>query len=137
MEDLRAQHRQLFTDLEMSVPEPRADESWHGYRCRLLRKLQPSSRQFADTPLRELIGAGFEPIAQQIVRDAARLARNPTIGSIRNPGALRRITRADQAGNEIIEWRGNPLSWMTQFMSPVVTTVVGFGDGRRLYDHIK
>jgi hypothetical protein len=59
------------------------------------------------------------------------VARDKTLGSFRKPGALREIRRADQSGQETVSFAGSPLSWMSAFMSPVVTCVEAFNTGRR------
>jgi hypothetical protein len=77
------------------------------------------------------IAGGLNGIDREIVGDAQRIASNRTIGSFRRPGALREIHRVDQAGHETTEFCGSALSWMSAFMSPVVTCVEAFNTGRR------
>jgi hypothetical protein len=130
--DIAAQHRELFADLEMSVPQPSATDRPRDYEVALLQRLQRFSPTFRETDLRRLARAGgLGGIDKQIVQEAGRIAGNKTIGSFRRPGELREVRRVDQSGQEEIRFYGNPLSWMAQFMSPVVTVVEAFNTGRR------
>jgi len=131
MADLAAQHRELFADLEMSVPTPRGNDTPVAYEAELLRRLQRFSPSWRDSNLTRLATAGAlgRGIVQGIIEDAWAVASDKTVGSFRVPGALREIRRPDRAGHEIVSFAGNPLSWMGSFMAPC-TKVEGFRDQR-------
>ena len=124
MNDAANRHRELFADLEMTVPTPRPDEHPADYNVRLLTPLQRFSRDWRDTDLRRLALSGeraFDPFARVIRADAQRIASNRTIGSLRMPGQLRRIERPGE-----VSYHGHPLAWMSQFLSPLVLQVERF-----------
>jgi hypothetical protein len=131
------QHRELFQDLELNLPQPSATDRPGDYQVALLSKLQRFSPTFRDSDLRRLAASGglARGIEAAIVQDAQNVAADKTQGSFRKPGALREIRRVDQAGHATTEFHGSPLSWMGAFMSPVVTCVEAFvnpATGRRI-----
>ncbi|HVB15833.1 MAG TPA: hypothetical protein VNF04_04815 [Stellaceae bacterium] len=122
MHDAAGRHRELFSDLEMVVPEPRPTETAADYQVRLLAPLQRFSPNFRQADLRRLsIVGGLRGIDAAIVADAQAIASNRTVGSFRHPGQLRRIVRDGE-----VSYHGNPLAWMSQFLSPIVLQVERF-----------
>jgi hypothetical protein len=133
MQLLAREHRQLFADLELNLPQPGAQDRPRDYRVELLRRLQKFSRHFGETDLRRVAAAGgLSGIDKQIVADAHRMASDKTIGSFRRQGALREIRRTDQSGQVTeVSFAGDPLSWMSAFMPATKTMVENFNTRRR------
>jgi len=122
MNDAAGHHRELYADLEMVVPQPRPSEHPADYSVRLLQQLQPFSRDWRDADLHRLaVGGALGGIDAAIIADAQRIASNRTVGSFRQPGQLRRIVRPGE-----VRYHGHPLSWMQQFLSPIVLQVESF-----------
>jgi hypothetical protein len=111
MADIADQRRQLFQDLEMSLPQPGAQDRPRDYEVALLRRLQRFSHSFRDSDLARLAAAGglARGIQEAIISDASAVAGDMTVGSFRRPGALREIRRADQTGQVTISFAGDPL----------------------------
>lgn len=130
MADLGAQHRELFADLEMSLPQPAADADPLGYRVELLSRLKRFSPSWRDADLTRLARSALWGIEREVLADARRIAGDRTVGSFRRPGGLRELHRTDAAGHRSVEFAGSPLSWMSAFMTPVVTMVEAFVDPR-------
>src|SRR5262249_13855805 len=124
IEDIANSHKQLFADLELSVPTPASSDRLSDYWLKLLRPLQRFSPDFRHADLREFVKAGsihtLTGIDAAIIEDARRVAADKTVGSFRNPGALREIRRTDMAGATTIDFHGSKRAWMTQFMSPLI-----------------
>ena len=97
---LAREHAQLFADLEMSVPQPRAQDRPADYHLALLQKLQRFSPTFRDSNLRAISAAGglARGVEAAIIADARTVAEDKTQGSFRRQGALREIRRTDQTG---------------------------------------
>jgi hypothetical protein len=133
MADIAERHRQLFADLEMTLPQPGAQDRPRDYQVALLQKLQRFSPTFRDSDLHRLAVSGglARGIEAAIVADAHRIASDRTIGSFRRRGGLREIRREDQAGQVTTDFHGDPRSWMAQFTSPVIACVTAFNTGRR------
>ena len=135
MGEFAARHRQLFADLELSVPAPAATARPIDYRAELLSKLKRFSPVWRDSDLHRLVISGGlnDAIERGVLEDARRVAADRTVGSFRRPGALREIRRVDEAGQTEIHWYGHPVSWMTSFMSPptMVERIVDPKTGRR------
>jgi hypothetical protein len=134
MAALAERYRPLYADLELSMPTPRSDATPLSYKAELLTKLKPYSQQFRHTDLARManIPNALDGLERSILADAKRIASDPTIGS-RN-GGLRLLHRTDAAGAKIIEFAGDPRSWMSVFMPPV-TMLEAFQDpmtGKRL-----
>jgi hypothetical protein len=128
------EHAQLFQDLEMTLPQPGAQDRPADYQVALLTKLQRFSPTWADSNLRALSAAGglARGIEAAIVADATAVAGDRTVGSFRKPGALREIRRTDQSGQVTeVSFAGDPRSWRSAFVSPVVTMVENFNTRRR------
>ena len=122
MNDAANRHKALFGDLELTIPEPRPSEHPADFHVRLLQRLQPFSPDWRDADVARLSrGGGLGGIDAAIVADAQRIASNKTIGSLRQPGQLRRIERPGE-----VRYHGNPLAWMSQFLSPLVLQVERF-----------
>jgi hypothetical protein len=131
-----ARLRELFADLELELPKPGATDRPMDFQVRLLRPLQRFSPDWRRTDLAQMARHGGmrgldDGIARAILADAARVASDKTVGSFRVPGELRKIIRADQAGQESIAFHGSPLSWMRAFFPPVVACVESFSIPRR------
>jgi hypothetical protein len=132
MQALAERHQQLFADLEMSLPQPAAQDRPADYQLALLRRLQRFSPTWRETDIRRLAHAGgLAGIDTQIVAEAQTVASDRTIGSFKRPGFLRAIRRTDAAGQEHTDFYGSPLSWMQNFMSPVQTCVTAFNNTKR------
>ena len=122
MNDIAGRHRELFGDLEMVVPQPKPAEHPSDFNIRLLQRLQPFSHTFRQADLHRLaVGGALGGIDAAIIADAQRIASNRTVGSFRQPGQLRRIVRPGE-----VRYHGHPLSWMQQFLSPIVLQVESF-----------
>jgi hypothetical protein len=116
MENTANQFRQLYSDLEMTVPQPNPSEYPPDYRVRLLRRIQKFSGSHHDSNLRRLHhSGGLSGIDSVIIQEAQAVANDRTRGSFRNPGALREIHRSDAGGSKYVDYFGDPLSWMRQF----------------------
>jgi hypothetical protein len=134
MQLMAREHRQLFEDLEMSVPQPGPTDRPGDYQVALLQRLQRFSPTFRDSNLGRLAASGglARGIEAAIVADATAVAGDRTIGSFRRKGHLRELRRTDQSGQVTsVLFAGDPRSWMSSFMSPVVTCVEAFNTGRR------
>jgi hypothetical protein len=128
------EHAQLFADLEMSVPQPGAQDRPIDYQVALLKRLQRFSPTFRESDLGRLAASGglARGIEAAIIGDATAAAGDRTIGSFRRKGALREIRRTDQTGQVTqVSFAGDPRSWMSAFVSPVVTMVEAFNYRRR------
>jgi hypothetical protein len=131
--DVRSEFSELFQDLELPQPQPRADGNPTGERLDHLRQLQRHCPRWAKADLGRLAQAdarGFENAANDIVRDAKAVAADPHQGSFRRPGALRPIVRTDASGHKTTQWCGNPDSWMNRFKDPLIRCLNAIGDGR-------
>jgi hypothetical protein len=129
MQVFAKQHAQLFGDLEMSVPQPGAQDRPIDYQLALLKRLQKFSPTFRDSDLRRLAASGglARGVEAAIVSDAKTVAGDKTVGSFRKPGALREIRREDQTGQVTsVSFAGSPLSWMQAFMPATKTVVEAF-----------
>jgi hypothetical protein len=130
MEDSARQFRELYQDLEQSLPSPGPSEWPDDYSIRLLQGLQRHSPDWRRVDLRKIAGhTGMEAlkgIDRAIIGDALRVASDRTVGSFRNPGMLRAIHRTTPGGDNIVDYYGAPLSWMRQFQPRIVTQVEGF-----------
>jgi hypothetical protein len=134
MQLLAKQHKQLFEDLELNLPQPGPTDRPDHYKVALLRRLQKFSPTFRDSDLGRLALTGglARGIEAAIVADATAVAGDRTVGSFRRPGALREIRRTDQTGQVTeVSFAGDPRAWMSAFVSPVVTMVENFNTRRR------
>jgi hypothetical protein len=128
MTDLAARYRQLYQDLELNLIQPGAQDRPAQYQLALLQRLQKFSPTFRSSNLRALAAAGglARGVEAAIISDATAVASDKTIGSFRRKGALRELHRTDEAGHETISFAGEPLSWMSAFMSPTLAVVEQF-----------
>jgi hypothetical protein len=127
----------LYAALECGgSPPPLKGEGPVSYRCRLLEGLQPFSKHKSVNinRLARVDSDAFSLFEREIMSDAERVASDRSVGSFTNRGELREVRVKDPISKrETIEYRGSPLSWMSQFMLPgqCVTAVLD-GNGRVL-----
>jgi hypothetical protein len=117
----------------MSVPQPGATDRPRDYQVTLLKRLQKFSPTFRESDLRRLAASGLpRGIEAAIVADATAVAGDKTVGSFRRKGALREIRRTSQSGEVTVSFAGEPISWMSAYMSPVITMIEAINiPGRR------
>jgi hypothetical protein len=132
--DVRSGFQTLFQDLEIEPPTARSDANSTAERLAHLELLQRHCPQWKNTKLASVAAAdtsAFETIASDIVTAASAVASDPTIGSFRQPNALRPVVRTDASGHRTTKWCGNPATWMSAFYPPVQTVLravsLGFG----------
>jgi hypothetical protein len=116
--DVQARADDVFSALGERAPRALPGETLAGYRVRLARKLQPHSATLKEIDLAAISRAdakGFTALEDRVYADAATAARNPTDVPV---GALREIRKRRPGGGEIIEFAGQPISWMASFMQP-------------------
>jgi hypothetical protein len=88
-------------------------ERLHGYRCRLLKPLQPRSTKFKDSDLTKIHDpSAFDAIEAQVYADAAG-------ASMRNEGPLHAVTTLDAAGRPITKYFGSAGSCWDRFNPPI------------------
>jgi hypothetical protein len=128
MHDAANSYRQLYSDLEMRLPDPGPTENPLFYRVKLIRPLLRHSPDWRHAELDRLARVGqLAGVERAIVADARRVANDKRIGSFIRPGALRVIRRSN-----ITTYHGDPLAWMNQFASPTIAKVVAIGPGHGL-----
>jgi hypothetical protein len=128
----------LYAALEMGgSPPPLKGEGPVSYRCRLLEGLQPFDDKHLQVNVHKLARLddhAFSFMEREIMDAAQRVADNRSQGSFTTRGALREVRVKDPVSKrEVIEYRGSPLTWMSQFMLPgqAVTAILD-GNGRVL-----
>jgi hypothetical protein len=127
---LKQQNEQLFANLELQLPEQRADDSPVNYEARLLDQLKRHSPKWRSTDMLAMARANaLGAVRAEIRADAQRVCDDVTVGSFKNPGALRRIEKVDAAGQKITEWAG-PTWFGAAFQLPFCQNIVAFGDGK-------
>lgn len=88
-------------------------ERLHGYRCRLLKPLQPRSTKFKDADLTKIHDpSAFDAIEAQVYADAAK-------ASMRNEGPLHAVTTLDAANRPITKYFGGDGSCWDRFNPPI------------------
>ena len=85
------------------------------YRQRMLRHLAPLSPRFKGETFYSVTGATLAACEDIVYTDAAAAARDSD--SPANAGRLIPLQERDQAGRLVTKFSGDPLSWMTTFMS--------------------
>lgn len=111
-----------FDDAYASVgaggaPAPLAGESRFSYRRRLAGGLQQYSPEWRGSDLYRLPRDVMDAAEAAILAATSAAVADRTRGDPRT-GGLREIRVADRSGREVIDWAGNPLSWMQAFMLP-------------------
>ena len=139
MRNLANQVSPLFEALEMgSAPGPMPTERPESYRARVFEKLQGfcENKTLRGVNLHRMSrtdDVGFAHLAREIAKDAQRTADDPNQGSFSDPHKLRAVKETDQSGRTWTIFKGNPMTWMSQFMLPQQCVTAVFGrDGRRL-----
>jgi hypothetical protein len=123
----------LFSDLNLTPPQPRGDESPLAFQIRNLKSLrQWSSWKDADTrTFASFAESGALPTVEaEIMQTARARADDRTLGRVGAVHELRTVKRVDEHGNTVITHHGDPLSWMQTWMPSVVSCVKAFGDGK-------
>jgi hypothetical protein len=131
--DAQQDYDEIYRGLELGGAPPEVSgESPLSYRIRLLDGvrdvLSPLLKQkhreepsWCDEDFPKLAVASltaFRTAEEQLRQDATAIVGSAIQGSFRYPGSLRQIEVVDEAGRKALEFRGDPLSWMTQFMPP-------------------
>jgi len=124
----------IYRDLELPQPQPQPGETPIEYRIRNARGLRRwsswkdgTSRTFA--ALAE--AGGLDAAEREITETARKRADNPHLGKVGAPAELRKVDRYDEFGRHTeTVFHGNPLSWMQNFTSPIVSCLKAVGDGR-------
>jgi len=119
--DLANEHRLLFQNLELRLPEQRPDDTPNRYRTRLLDRLKQFSPRWRSTDIFAVARAdALSPVGTEILADAKRVCDDVTVDSFKHPGQPRRVEVTDASGRRCIEWRG-PHAFVDMFMPPVAT----------------
>jgi hypothetical protein len=99
---------------------PLLGEPISAYRKRLCGEVQKHSAKWRDLPLGGVRSDAFAQIEQQIYVDCASTPPSA------EPGTLRAIPKPSYGGHKIVEYVGEPKSWMSAFAPPVVQYVKSF-----------
>ena len=112
--DVQARHDTAYMAFSQRAPAPLVNEGLGAYRRRLATELKKHSPTWKDADLVAMKDdATFGQIEQMVIADAMKSARNPVDLPY---GRLQRMVRKDDTGTrEIIEYGGDPRSWMDQF----------------------
>jgi hypothetical protein len=116
--DIRARADQVFEAHGEHSPRPMSGENLAGYRIRLARKLQAHSDTWKKSDIAAIArsdSVAFEQIEKAIYADAMAAAAAPTKVPA---GTLREIHKEGPYGSRMIEFAGEPLTWMQSFMLP-------------------
>jgi hypothetical protein len=124
----------LYKDLGLSQPQPRADEDPLAFQIRNLSGLKRWAPDWKDATSRKFAvfaECGSLPdVEAEILQAARRRADDPELGVVGAPHELRKVDRRDEHGNVVTTFHGSPLSWMAQFMTPVVSCLKAVSDGK-------
>ena len=96
------------------APTPMAGEASLDYRKRLLKAYQQHSPKFKDTRFDSADSAMLEPVEGIVYADAVNAAKIPALA---RPGILMPIQKRDAAGRTITTYVGDPLAWMSPYMT--------------------
>jgi hypothetical protein len=136
--EVQARYDNIYKGLELGGSPPEVSgESPLSYNIRLLDGvrgvLQPllkskhreepdwAGENFAGLASTSMLA--FRTAEDQVIADATSIVADPNQGSFRHPGALRKVEVTDESNRKALEFRGDPLSWMSQFMpTPAVVT---------------
>ena len=98
------------------TPAPLPGESRFSYRRRLAGGLQHFADDWRHSDLYKLPGDAMGAAESAILAATEAAVADKTRGD--GNGGLREIRKADRSGRPVVDWAGNPLSWMQTFMSP-------------------
>ncbi|WP_336284210.1 NUDIX hydrolase [Citrobacter arsenatis] len=105
-----------YTAIGKKAPAPFSGEKAMDYRKRVLEAMQQHSERFKDADIRAIadsvVLAGIEDIIYADARKAVETEMSNT------KGVLYERIRNDAAGRRIVEFRGDPNSWMSAFKTP-------------------
>lgn len=103
----------VFSSLSKNLPHAMMGETPINYRRRLAGIIQGLSKEWKGISLKALPDDAFTNAESAIYADAAKAARSPVDIA---PYELRRHARESSAGHKIVEYTGDPKSWMEDFM---------------------
>lgn len=116
--EVRARADSVFEAMGDHAPRPMRGENLTGYRIRLARKLQPNSETWKGSDVAAIArsdATAFATIEGAIYADALAMAQLPTQVPA---GTLREVHKEGPYGSRMIEFVGEPLTWMQNFMLP-------------------
>ena len=90
-------------------PPPLSGESLRAYRCRLLRRYQRFSPEFAKVDLSAIPDdAAFQGIENRVYADAAKASERPDAA----PGQLRMVSKRTPSGHTVNTFYGDIRAWL-------------------------
>ena len=116
MADCQAKADSVYSAFGKSASRPLSGENLTAYRKRLVRGLQAHSDEMKNVNINKIADSAMLDIVEKRVY-ADALAASRGTGAV-SKGQLIALTRKDQAGRTITEYRGDMEAWLGDFKTP-------------------
>jgi hypothetical protein len=146
--EIQARWDDVYRDMELGGAPPEASgETPLGYNLRLvdgvksvlmpfLKQRRREGADWVDESLARLASTSrvaFAEAEAQALADSKAICADPTVGSFKTPGSLRRVDTVDETGRRTIEWRGDIRTTLAPFVPPSVACVTQVTTGAPSY----